>query len=119
MHPPDVPSNFRFHRWRKFKNGAMQTLACLSALLVILPLVLVFYHVVKSGVGAVNWEFFTKLPKPVGEAGGGMANAIVGTFVLLGLAALIGVPSGVLGGVYLSEYVSSRLNWWIRFGADI
>src|SRR5207244_7569711 len=55
----------------------------------------------------------------VGEAGGGMANAIVGTFVLLGLASLIGVPVGVLGGVFLSEYGSSKLNWWIRFAADI
>ena len=63
--------------------------------------------------------FQTHLPKPVGEAGGGMANAIVGTFVLLGVAALIGVPVGVLGGVFLSEYGSSKLNWWIRFAADI
>ena len=93
------------------------TLAC--ALLVIAPLGLVFYHLVKSGVGSVNWDFFTKLPKPVGEVGGGMANAIVGTFVLLGIAACVGVPVGVLGGVYLSEYGSSRLNGWIRFGADV
>jgi phosphate transport system permease protein len=55
----------------------------------------------------------------VGEAGGGMANAIAGTFILLGLAAMIGVPVGVLGGVYLSEYGSSKLNWWIRFTADV
>src|SRR5204862_2660675 len=78
-----------------------------------------FYHVVKSGVGAVNWAFLTKLPKPVGEIGGGMANAIIGTFLLLGLAALIGVPVGVLGGVFLSEYGGRRLNWCIRFIADI
>src|SRR5437868_7976083 len=108
-----------YHQWRKFKNAAMQTLAFASALLVVLPLALVFYHVVKSGIGAVNWDFFTKLPKPVGEAGGGMANAIAGTFLLLGLAALIGVPLGVLGGVYLSEYGGRRVNWWIRFLADI
>lgn len=67
----------------------------------------------------MNLSFFTHLPKPVGEVGGGMANAIVGTFVLLGLAACIGVPVGVLGGVYLSEYAISRANWWIRFAADI
>ena len=97
----------------------MQAVAFISALLVILPLALVFFHVVKSGIGAVNFDFFTKLPKPVGEIGGGMANAIVGTFVLLGLAAGIGVPIGVLGGVYLSEYGGHRLNWWMRFVADI
>jgi len=83
------------HHWRKFKNVAMQAITFACALLVILPLALVFYHVVKSGIGAVNWDFFTKLPKPVGEAGGGMVNAIVGTFALLGLAAFIGVPVGV------------------------
>ncbi|TMP99398.1 MAG: phosphate ABC transporter permease PstA [Verrucomicrobia bacterium] len=107
------------HRWRNWKNASMQALACGCALLVIAPLGLVFYHLIKSGVGAVNWDFFTKLPKPVGELGGGMANAIVGTFVLLGNASLIGVPVGVLGGVYLSEYGSSKLNWWIRLGADV
>src|SRR2546425_388067 len=107
------------HRWRKCKNGLMQVIACGCALLVVAPLVLLFYHLAKSGIGAVNWDFFTKLPKPVGETGGGMANAIVGTFMLLGIASFIGVPVGVLGGVYLSEYGSSRLNWWIRFGADV
>jgi len=107
------------HRWRKFKNSLMQTITFASALLVIAPLAFIFYHVIKSGIGAINWDFFTKLPKPVGETGGGMANAIVGTFELLGLAACIGVPVGVLGGVFLSEYGGSKLNWWIRFGADV
>ena len=107
------------HRWRKFKNASMQALTCLCALLVVVPLALIFYHVLRSGVGSVNWAFFTQLPKPVGEAGGGMANAIFGTFELLGLAALLGVPVGVLGGVFLSEYGSARLNWAVRFAADV
>ena len=89
------------------------------AILVITPLVLVFYHLVQEGFTAINWDFFTKLPKPVGETGGGMANAIVGTLMLIGNAALIGVPIGVLGGVYLSEYGTSRINSWIRFVADV
>src|SRR5207245_1236527 len=89
------------------------------ALLVVVPLHLVFYHVLKSGAGSINWAFFTQLPKPVGELGGGMANAIVGTFELLALAAVIGVPIGVLGGIFLSEYGSLGLNWWMRFGADV
>ncbi len=88
-------------------------------MVVIVPLALVFYYVLKSGLGAVNWDFLTRLPGPVGEVGGGMANAIVGTFELLGLAALLGVPTGLLGGMFLSEYGSSRLNGWIRFGADV
>lgn len=108
-----------FHLWRQFKNRLMQVLTCACTLLVIAPLALVFYHVLESGLGAVNWAFFTQLPKPVGEAGGGMVNAIVGTFELLGLAALLGVPVGVLGGIHLSEYGGTRLNFWIRFGADV
>jgi phosphate transport system permease protein len=107
------------HRRRKLVNAIMQVGTCLCALMVVVPLFLVFYHVLKSGIGSINWAFFTQLPKPVGESGGGMANAIVGTFELLGLAALIGVPVGVLGGIFLSEYGSLRLNWAIRFGADI
>src|SRR5438552_5341705 len=107
------------HKWRHFKSLLLQGRASVCALCVIAPLGLVFFHLIRSGVGSLNLEFFTHLPKPVGESGGGMANAIVGTFMLLGLAALIGVPVGVLGGVYLSEYGWSKLNWWIRFSADI
>ena len=108
-----------YHSWRKVKNVFMQTVTFSCALLVIAPLALIFYYLLKSGLGAVNWDFFTKLPKPVGETGGGMANAIVGTFELLGLAALIGVPIGVCGGIFLSEYSHAKLNWWLRFGADV
>ena len=97
----------------------MQAVTCGCAVLVLLPLVLVFYHVLKSGIGALNWDFFTKLPKPVGEPGGGMANAIVGTFELLGLAGLVGIPVGMLGGIFLSEYGFARLNNGLRFAADV
>src|SRR5436190_2078804 len=107
------------HRSRKFRDGLMHAITLTCAVLVIAPLGLLLYHLIKSGAGALNWDFFTRLPKPVGENGGGMANAIVGTFELLGLAALLGVPVGVFGGIFLSEYGSLRLNWWIRFGADV
>jgi phosphate transport system permease protein len=107
------------HNWRKFKNVFMQTLTFVCAILVVLPLVLVFYHLIKEGFTSINLAFFTQLPKPVGETGGGMGNAIAGTFILLAQAAVIGVPIGVLGGVFLSEYGGTKLNWWIRFAADI
>jgi phosphate transport system permease protein len=107
------------HRWRKLKNAVVQIVTCGCAVLVVVPLGLIFFYVLKSGIGAINWDFFTKLPTPVGEVGGGMANAIVGTFELLGLAALIGVPTAVLGGIFLAEYGATRLNWWIRFTADV
>jgi len=97
----------------------MSGLSLLCALVVIAPLGLVLFYLIKSGASAVDWNFFTHLPKPVGEVGGGMANAIVGTLVLLGIASAIGVPVGVLGGVYLSEFGNEKANWWIRFGADI
>ncbi len=107
------------HRRRNFMNALMRGTAFLCALLVITPLMLVFYHLLSQGLGAINWDFFTQLPKPVGEAGGGMANAIVGTGILIGLASLLGIPVGVLGGIYLSEYGTSSANWWIRFAADV
>ena len=107
------------HNWRKFKNAFMQTLTFVCAILVVTPLLLIYYHLARYGFSALNWDFFTKLPKAVGEPGGGMVNAIVGTFTLLAQAVIIGVPVGVLGGIYLSEYGGSRFNWWVRFTADI
>jgi phosphate transport system permease protein len=97
----------------------MQGGAFVCTLLVVAPLVLVFYHLIKLGFSSINLAFFTQLPKAVGEIGGGMGNAIVGTFILLAQAAVIGVPVGVLGGIFLSEYGTSNINWWIRFFADI
>jgi phosphate transport system permease protein len=107
------------HRWRKIKSALVSFLCCAAALLVTAPLALVFYHLIRNGASAISWSFFTELPKPVGVTGGGMANAIVGSLELLGLASLIGIPPGVLGGVYLAEYGSSRGNSMLRFGADV
>jgi phosphate transport system permease protein len=108
-----------YHTWRKVKNLSMSALSFGCAVVVIAPLALVLFYLIKAGASSIDWRFLTQLPKPVGEVGGGMANAIVGTLTLLGLASLIGVPVGVLGGVYLSEYGGERTNWWIRFGADV
>ncbi len=107
------------HGWRKFKSAAVSTICVMAALATVAPLALVFIHLLREGFSAINWDFFTKLPKPVGEEGGGMANALVGTFQLLGIASLFGIPVGVLGGVYLSEYGGMRLNWLLRFAADV
>ena len=107
------------HKRRQFQNVLMQLVTFACAVLVVTPLLLIYYHLARYGFSALNWAFFTQIPKAVGETGGGMANAIVGTFVLLAQAVIIGVPVGVLGGVYLSEYGGSRFNWWVRFTADI
>ena len=114
-----VPRTSNNHRWRKFKSALASGAAFTSAALVISPLALVFFYLLVSGATSVNWDFFTQLPAPVGEKGGGMANAIVGTLQLLALASLIGIPIGVLGGVYLAEYGSARINWGLRFVADV
>jgi len=107
------------HTWRTVKSGLASTVAFISALLVIAPLGLVFFHLLVNGASSVNWDFFTKLPTPVGAPGGGMVNAIVGSLELLALAAAIGIPVGVLGGVYLGEYGSARANSVLRFIADV
>jgi phosphate transport system permease protein len=104
---------------RRAVNTVMESLTALAALLVVLPLILILAFLVYRGASAVNLEFFTQLPKPVGEPGGGMANAIVGTAILIGLASCLGLPLGVLGGVYLAESRDRRLPWIIRFLADV
>lgn len=106
-------------RGRRLRDRVMSGLAAASALAVILPLLLIFAFLLYQGASAVNLDFFTHLPKPVGEAGGGMANAIVGTLVLIGLAACIGLPIGVLGGAYLAESRDRRLPLIARFTADV
>ena len=107
------------HTWRKIKSALASTIAFVSAILVISPLGLVFFYLLVNGAGSVNWDFLTKLPAPVGAVGGGMANAIVGSLELLAFAGVIGIPIGVLGGVYLAEYGSARINSVLRFLADV
>lgn len=104
---------------RAIVNRLMNFLAGAAALLVLLPLVLVFGFLVYQGGSSLNLEFFTHMPKPVGEAGGGMANAIVGTLILIALACCVGLPIGILGGLYLAEARDPRLPWVVRFLADV
>jgi len=105
--------------WRKAVNGVMLSLTGVCALLAVSILFLILGYLVWHGGRALNWGFFTQLPKPVGEAGGGMANAIVGSARLLLLAALIGVPIGFLGGVYLAEFGGKTFPYFVRYTADL
>jgi phosphate transport system permease protein len=108
------------HHWRWFTNHLASVLAVLSTVLVIAPLVAIFIDLVYKGAVSLNLNFFTKLPAPVGENGGGMANAIVGSGVLLGLASAIGIPIGIAAGIYLSEYGrGTKLSNVVRFTADV
>lgn len=104
---------------RKAANAFMWVGATIATVLAIVPLGLVLYYVAAQGLPALNLAFFTQLPKPVGEAGGGMANAIVGTLMLIGLASAIGLPIGILGGIYLAEFGNNRFGWAVRFAADV
>jgi phosphate transport system permease protein len=89
-----------------------------AVILAMVPLAMILFFVVSQGVQALNLEFFTHLPAPVGEAGGGMANSIVGTLILTGLGSLMAIPIGILSGVYMAEYAGSRFASTIRFAAD-
>jgi phosphate transport system permease protein len=104
---------------RRAVSRLMGTLAATAAGVIILPLVLIFAFLVYQGSAALNLDFFIHLPKPVGEVGGGMANAIVGSLILIALAACVGVPVGILGGLYLAESRDRRLPWLVRFLADV
>jgi phosphate transport system permease protein len=104
---------------RKFVNAVMFTVTGLCTLVTSGILFFILGYLVWNGATALNWDFFTKLPAPVGEVGGGMANAIVGSGKVLLLATLIGVPIGFLGGVYLNEYGSSTMAFIIRYATDL
>ena len=105
--------------WRKSVNVLMLSLTGLCALVAVSVLFFILGYLLYHGGKDVNWDFFTKLPKPVGEAGGGMANAIVGSGKLLLLAALFGVPVGLLGGVYLAEFGGRVVPFVVRYTADL
>ena len=104
---------------RRVTDHAMTGVAILTVLLVLAPLVAIFGYLMYRGLGSINWAFLTQTPKPVGEPGGGMANAIVGSIFILGIASLIGVPFGVGAGIYLAEFGRNRFGSAIRFTADV
>ena len=104
---------------RRLYNRLAQAGAALCTAAVLVPLALIFGYLLTKGVSSLNPSFFTQLPKPVGEPGGGMANAIVGTLTLIGLACVMGLPIGVLAGVFLAEHGHSRLGSAARFCADV
>lgn len=97
----------------------MLLLISLCALIAVIPLMAVFVHTLREGVPALNWAFFTELPVPMGETGGGLGNCIVGSLILIGLASAVAVPIGVFGGVYLSEYGEGRVAGIFRWIVDL
>ncbi|HJR65459.1 MAG TPA: phosphate ABC transporter permease PstA [Gemmatimonadaceae bacterium] len=106
-------------RRRRVANTAMTAVLAAAALVATLPLIFILWHLVREGASALSLDFFTQMPKPVGEAGGGLANAIVGTLILIGIATAIGLPIGVGAGLYLAEYRRSPLATVVRFLSDV
>jgi phosphate transport system permease protein len=105
--------------WRKSLNAVMLSLTGVAALAVVSILFLILGYLVYNGGKSLNWDFFTQLPKPVGETGGGMANAIVGSLKLLLLAALIGLPVGLMAGIYLAEFGGKVFGFVVRYTTDL
>ncbi len=106
-------------RWRKFVSGFMLTMTGVCALVAVSVLFLILGYLAIHGGASVNWNFFTKLPVPVGETGGGMANAILGSAKMLLLATLFGVPIGFFGAIYLAEFSGSTTAFFVRYAADL
>src|ERR1700684_4159821 len=104
---------------RRVVDHAMTGIAVLTVILVLLPLFALFTSLIYRGVGSINLAFLTQTPKPVGEPGGGMANAIVGSMVILAIASLLGVPFGIGAGIFLSEYGRNRYGDIVRFVSDV
>ena len=107
-------------KFRGFTDRAVTGLAILATLIVVAPLVTIFGYLIYKGASSLNLDFFIKGPKPVGELGGGMANAIVGSGIVLGIASMIGVPIGIGGGIFLAEFGrGTKLANAVRFTADV
>jgi phosphate transport system permease protein len=105
-------------RWRRFVSALFVGACGLAVLVALVPLGMILFFVVTQGVQALNLDFFTSMPKPVGEPGGGTLNAFVGTLILIAIGALIAIPVGVVSGIYMSEYAGTRLATAARFAAD-
>ncbi|MCX7929639.1 MAG: phosphate ABC transporter permease PstA [Chlorobi bacterium] len=110
-------------RWSQYRRRVMNAVGLgavtLAMIAVVVPLCAVLWYTIGEGIAGINWEFFTHLPTPVGEPGGGMANAIVGSGIVVGLASLVTVPLGILAGIYITEYASARLAGAIRFFTEV
>jgi phosphate transport system permease protein len=117
---PRYTASVRNRHWRTATNHLATALSLVATVLVVAPLVAIFGYLLYKGASSLNWAFFTQIPKPVGEVGGGMANAILGSGLLLGVGSVIGVPLGIASGIFLAEFGSrSKLANAVRFTADV
>ncbi|MGZ3844826.1 MAG: phosphate ABC transporter permease PstA [Flavisolibacter sp.] len=106
-------------KFRVWRSKIFEAIVMLFAFLVTVPLFAIIYYVVKTGITQINWNFLTNIPQPVGELGGGIANALLGSIMIVLIATLIAVPIGVLCGIYLSENSNTKISYWSRLAVDI
>ncbi|HYK45709.1 MAG TPA: phosphate ABC transporter permease PstA [Parafilimonas sp.] len=105
--------------YRKTKSKAFQVLIVVLAFIITLPLIAIIFYIFKEGITKINWNFLTNVPKPVGEVGGGIANALLGSFLIVLTASVIAVPIGIMCGIYLSENRRGRLSYWSGLAVDV
>jgi phosphate transport system permease protein len=106
-------------KYRIGKSAGFKTLTIVLAFACVLPLVAILIYIIRAGITKINWHFLVNIPKPVGESGGGIANALLGSMIIIGVASLIAIPIGILCGIYLNEYKKSKLAYWSRLSVDI
>jgi phosphate transport system permease protein len=106
-------------KYRVGKSKFIQALIIFFAFLITIPLILIIIYIFKEGITKINWNFLTKIPKPVGESGGGIVNALVGSAIIISTATVLAVPLGIMCGIYLSENQTSRLSYWSRLSVDV
>ncbi len=104
---------------RKIKNNIFKLIVFSFSIFLAIPLFLILFYIFKQGISSINWDFIFSLPKPVGETGGGIANAIIGTFLLMIIASVIAIPLGITIGIFLNEFKKSRLLYFVRLSVDI
>jgi phosphate transport system permease protein len=106
-------------KYRVGKSKLFQVLIVFFAFLITIPLLLIILYIFKEGITKINWSFLTKIPKPVGESGGGIVNALIGSVIIVATATVIAVPLGIMCGIFLSENQTSRLSYWSRLSVDV
>jgi phosphate transport system permease protein len=104
---------------RFYKDKLFKSIVVMLTIIATLPLLLIILYIARQGISAINWDFFINLPKPVGEKGGGILNALIGSFVLVIVASVIAIPFGAMVGLYLNEYRKDRLSYWVGLCVDV
>jgi phosphate transport system permease protein len=111
--------NIESVKFRLGKSSGFQILIYVLAFACVIPLLFILFYILKAGLTKINWHFLVNIPKPVGESGGGIANALLGSVIIIAVASVIAIPIGIMAGIYLSENRKGRLAYWVRLCTDI